>query len=76
MSMVMIPGGSPTSSVPSMSKLMSLVKRVPPVCAQWEQSVVQIFGVDYAFRGIVLQVPWHKAREVTHGTDESRTGCD
>ena len=42
-------------------------------CAM-EQSVVQVFGVDYAFRGIVLQVPWHKAREVTHGTDESRTG--
>jgi hypothetical protein len=30
--------------------------------------------VDYAFRGIVLQAPLYTAREVTHGTNESRTG--
>ena len=68
--MVMIPGGSPTSSVPSMSKLMSFVKCVSPVCAAMGgQSVVQIFGVDYAYHDIVLQASLHKVTEMYGRSD-------
>jgi hypothetical protein len=34
-----------------------------------EQSVVQVIGVDYAFRGIVLQVSRHRTHGVMHGLE-------